>query len=329
MSFISHVSAGHHREHFKPSDLHVITAITNPVRYRSRYELYRKFADRVRGAGATLWTAEGAFGERPHEITSHDDPYHLQLRTPAEVWHKENLQNLLLHRLPHDWKYVACVDADTFFVRPDWAIETIQQLQHHAVVQMWTECVDVSPNYTIVADANGGERLPGMVAQYRRGCSWGREPYGRHPGHCGYAWAYRRDALEELGGLIDFSVCGANDHHMARGLIGNILDSINAASSPGLKHALWVWGERAKKLRRNVGVVDGLIFHHWHGRKANRQYKDRWKILVESQFDPAIDIKRDWQGVYQLNDDGSDRMVRLRDDLRGYFRSRNEDSIDV
>lgn len=328
--FIAPVSAGHHGRAFQPSDLHVITAITNPVRYRSRWNLYREFAKRVEDAGATLWTAEAAFGERPHEITFNDRERHLQLRTPAEVWHKENLQNLLVQRLPHDWKYVACVDADTFFARPDWAVETIHQLQHHAVVQMWSECVDLSPSYGIVSDASGGERLPGMVAQHHRGHRWGKQPYGKHPGHCGYAWAYRRDAWDTFGGLVDFSVCGANDHHMARALLGDdILNTVHSASSPGLKAALSHWGKRARAVRRNVGFVDGLIFHHWHGPKVNRRYTDRWQILVESQFDPATDLKRDWQGVYQLVDDGSDRLVKLRDDLRAYFRQRNEDSIDA
>jgi hypothetical protein len=329
VSFVASVSAGHHGRHFDPSQLHVVTAITNPVRYRSRYSLYREFAKRVRDAGATLWTAEGAFGERPHEITMNDEAHHLQLRTPAEIWHKENLQNLLVQRLPHDWQYVACVDADTFFARPDFAVETIHQLQHHAVVQMWSECVDLSPTYSIVPDSSGGERLPGMVAQHHRGRRWGKGPYGTHAGHCGYAWAYRRDAWDALGGLIDFSVCGANDHHMARGLLDDVRNSVNRACSPGLINALAQWGERAKAIRRNVGFVEGLIFHHWHGAKLNRRYADRWKILVDSQFDPARDLKRDWQGVYQLQDDGSDRMIRLRDDLRAYFRQRNEDSIDV
>jgi hypothetical protein len=39
----------------------------------------------------------------------------------------------------------------------------------------------------------------------------------------------------------------------------------------------------------------------------------------------ARDIKRDWQGLWQL----TDRKIRLRDELRAYFRSRDEDSTGV
>jgi hypothetical protein len=48
-------------------------------------------------------------------------------------------------------------------------------------------------------------------------------------------------------------------------------------------------------------------------------------ILRENRFDPARDIKRDWQGVWQL----TDRKPALRDGLRSYFRSRDEDSTEV
>jgi hypothetical protein len=39
-------------------------------------------------------------------------------------------------------------------------------------------------------------------------------------------------------------------------------------------------------------------------------------------------MKRDTQGLYRLHDDGSERFVKLRDDLRSYFAGRNEDSIE-
>ena len=93
-----------------------------------------------------------------------------------------------------------------------------------------------------------GEQLPGMVYQHIQSGMYGKyapidpdNPYGSgtgrrsHPGHSGYAWAATRHALDILGGLIDWSVCGANDHHMARGLLGNILDSVNRGSSPAFK----------------------------------------------------------------------------------------------
>src|SRR5229473_1294403 len=101
-------------------ELHIITAISNPCRYRTRYDLYRRFAKYVAESGARLTTVEAAFGERDFAITEPGRPDHVQLRTSHEIWHKENLINIGITRLPADWEYVAWVDADVAFARPDW-----------------------------------------------------------------------------------------------------------------------------------------------------------------------------------------------------------------
>jgi len=58
---------------------------------------------------------------------------------------------------------------------------------------------------------------------------------------------------------------------------------------------------------------------------VDRHYSDRWKILVDNKYNPESDLKRDAQGLYSL----TDRSPGLRDGIRTYFRSRNEDSIDL
>jgi hypothetical protein len=89
---------------------------------------------------------------------------------------------------------------------------------------------------------------------------------------------------------------------------------------------LYEWQARAEKyIKRDVGMMDGLLYHYWHGRKADRGYMTRPQILVKHQFNPALDLKRDWQGVWAL----TDRNIDLRDDIRAYFAARNEDSIDL
>ena len=79
----------------------------------------------------------------------------------------------------------------------------------------------------------------------------------------------------------------------------------------------------------NIGAVDGTLLHYWHGKKRLRGYNSREDILIEHAFDPRIDLHRDWQGLWQLADAGTARSLALRDKFRGYFRSRNEDSIDL
>ena len=57
--------------------------------------------------------------------------------------------------------------------------------------------------------------------------------------------------------------------------------------------------------------------------RMHRRYILRWQILQRHAFDPEADIIRDSQRLYQL----AGNKIGLRDDLRAYFRARDEDGI--
>lgn len=327
-----------HPIHIHPCDspLYVVTVVTNYARYRSRYALYKAFEKYVEDSGAILYTVEAAFGDRPFCVTQPSNPRHIQVRTIDEVWHKENLGNIGIARLPEDAKYIAFMDADVMLSRSDWVTETVHQLQHYQVIQMFSHAQDLSPKYHPLTSFTGfmysyvNSLLTGADKEaairkggYSGGCYGpGRTGTFWHPG---YAWAMTREAINILGGLIDFAVLGSADHHMATALIGQPMLSVHQDMHPNYKMLIEQWGRAADLLKKDVGYMDGLLLHYWHGKKKDRRYVDRWKILVDNQFDPITDLKRDSQGVWQL----TDRNIRLRDQIRAYFRQRNEDSIDV
>lgn len=314
------------------SKLHVCVMVSNPVRYCSRYRLFESFAAQNDGQHIEMWVVEVAYGNRPFAVTTADNPKHLQLRTNHELWHKENALSLLFsHVLKHDpsAEYFAWVDADVTFARPDWAYETLQQLQHYDVVQMFSHAKDVGPKFTPLSTEHQGfvwsyYNDPRFMKTSKR---WG---YDRG-GHPGYAWAARKSALDAVGGLIDFAIVGGGDRHMACGLIGTMDKSGPYREAdlkdlaPSFNSGLLVWQERALSLHKNIGYVDGLLLHHWHGKKVDRRYGNRWKIYTDNNYDPWTDLRRDSQGLYALRAD----RVQLRDDLRSYLRSRNEDSIEM
>jgi hypothetical protein len=316
--------------------LHVVTCVSNPVRYQSRYRLYRDFARHMRASGVLLYTAECAFGARPFEATDAANPRHLQLRTGCEMWHKENLLNLMIARLPSDWEYVAWIDADVVFARPDWAAEAVQQLQHYDIVQLFSEAHDLGPDHHVFARyrsfahsySEGVPRLQG--AGYYGGAPPQRDTGITYYHHPGYAWAMRRSAFDAVGGLLDVAVVGEADWIMARALLGEAEQVLYPGISAGYRRAILEWQGRAvRHLRANLGCVAGTLLHAWHGPKANRNYWNRCRILVESGFDPEQHLKRDWQGLYQLVDRGDPASLHLRDGLRRYFRSRNEDATQL
>ncbi len=335
-NYIDHVSQSKFGFIPFPDKLYVVTAISNSARYLARYNLYRAFAKRCADAGAILYTVEMAFGGRPFEITETDFTKHIQVRGSHELWHKENLLNIGISRLPPEAKYIAWIDADIAFARPDWAQETIHKLQHHQVVQMFSHSQDVGPNYQPVDEAiswtesiKQGLPFKGTTEEFGAS-SVTKVKQGRYikgAWHSGLAWAARREALDGMGGLIDFAILGSADRNMAAGFYGNIEQTIDPSFSPEYKLWLFNWQERAVRvLRKNVGQVDGLVYHYWHGPKIGRKYTERWKILKEHQFSPLTDIRKDAQGLYQLEDHNDQRSIDLRDDLRNYFSQRDEDS---
>jgi hypothetical protein len=303
-------------EHLK-HHFYVIAPISNPVRYLSRYRLYHEWLERMRAHKAQVLTVELQLGDRSFVVTERGNPMHLQLRGWDEIWHKENMINLAIQRLPEDWQFVAWIDTDIAFTRADWIEETVQQLQHHMWVQLFQTAIDLGPHGETLQAHNG------FAWSYLQG-----KPYGKHYSfwHPGFAWAARREAIDGVGGLIDRGILGAGDHHMALALIGRGASSYPSTIHPAYKAMVNRWQTRAlRRSRKDIGFVAGNILHAWHGKKKDRRYVERWDILTKTQYNPDSDIHRNWQGVFQLDED----KTELRDLVRQYFRQRSEDSIDL
>jgi hypothetical protein len=287
------------------------------------------FAKHMADSGVILWTCELQQGERSFCVTDPHNPYHLQLRTYSILWHKENCLNLMIERLPLDAKYVAWIDADVHFVRPDWAEEAVHLLQIHPWIQLWSECNDLTIKNEIFRTYKSfawcWHNDPGSI---EHSCYYGSKTRkGYHYPHPGFAWAARREALSNVGTLYDVGLVGSGDHVMALCIVGKSKVTYPKDASPQYIETIKTWEERAVKyLRYDLGYMDGLLISHHHGKKSNRRYLSRTQILTKSQFNPYTDLKRDTQGLYTLCED-NERQYILRDDLRRYFKERDEDDV--
>lgn len=328
-----------HKSRAHLDDMFVISVISNPVRYQRRYELYERFSRMCACAGIKLITVEMAFGDREHMVTDRSNECHLQLRSIEELWHKENMIDLGVAHARRLWphsKRFAWVDADCAPTREprDWFEETWHELQHYKVVQMWEEMIDLDHYFKTMSGAQ-----PSFMANYiKHGTPNPVEfaqiqakadcyPYGSTIfGRPGLAWAWNLDAYDEVGGMIDWAILGAGDWYMAHGLVGSM--SIPASQCHGhYAKKLLTWQERCERwIRRDVGYVRGAVYHYFHGRKKNRHYGTRGQILIDNNYDPTTDIKYDSQGLLQL-ETWEPRQMKMRDQVRGYFRSRDEDCI--
>jgi hypothetical protein len=121
---------------------------------------------------------------------------------------------------------------------------------------------------------------------------------------------------------MDRCILGSADWYMAFGLVQkNDPGPETRACTDQYKNYILNWISNATRLHANVGYVDAHMVHKFHGPKEKRQYGERWKILERNLYNPWVDIQPDHQGVYMLNGN----KPRLRDEMRRYFRVRDED----
>ena len=298
-----------------PDALHVVTCISNPLRWKSRARLFQDFQQHMLDSGADLTVVECVHGDRWPELEMSPHARHVLVRANTMTFHKENLINIGMSRLPHGWREMAWIDADIRFRDDQWVEKTLHELALYHVVQPWTHCYDLGPN--------GGHMQvhKSFAAVWRSGSRVVPGP-GYEYAHPGYAWAARRTFLEATGGLIDTAILGAADHHMALSIVGEAKMSWAGGLTEGYRAPILRWQQRAlQETGGAVGVVDGTIEHFWHGTKASRKYVERWDILKRNAYDPATDIIRNVWGVVDL----AGNKPALRRDIEAYFRQRNED----
>jgi len=300
------------------SKLHVIMVVSNPCQYARRYILAREFIKRMNlEENIILYTVELAYGSHKFYLTEAKNKRHLQLHggNCPPIWHKENMINIGVRRLlPPSWKAFAWIDADIEFENPNWGKDTLKILNGcKDIVQIFSHAVDMDRN------ENAMSIFPSFGYQLSKGRPYGGN--GINMWHPGFAWACTRRAYEKMGGLYERSVLGAGDHNMALSLIGNGGKSVNIDTTQDYKDSVLDFENRAHGLR--FGYVPGVIRHYFHGSKVNRQYSERWKILVDHEYSPTDHIEtRKSDGLLVPT---ALCPPKLLADIRQYFEERNED----
>jgi hypothetical protein len=303
-------------------NLYVIAAIFNPASYKSRTDLYFQFAEHMRNSNVTLITIECVYGNSSEfSVTDSNNTNHIQLRTNHPLWHKENLINIAIRRLPSTWKYVLWLDADIEFLESDWPLRVIEAFKKYEIIQVFKYAQFLGPQSEIIR-----HRISFTYAIAEDLIIY-KKYYNFFYPSPGYGWGMTKRAYDQVNGLIETHILGAGDNLMACCLIGKLPDGFSFPTkefSENFVKQVEEWQERVKifKDEKKIGYADCVIKHHFHGYSANRQYVDREKILIKFKFDPSKDLYTDDNGLLQLID-GKQEMI---DEIIEHFKSRNEDN---
>jgi hypothetical protein len=304
------------------NDLWVVTSYFNPVGFRTRRENYRAFRENLR---APLLTIELAYGTG-FELGPGDADRLLQLRSDQVLWQKERLINLAVEALPEHCRKVAWVDCDVIFARDDWARAASAALDEAAVIQPYRTIHDLERG----ADPNAPGQAPvvmrrvSMASRYVDGTlndsTVTPSMLGQHsPGH---AWCARREVLEAAG-LYDGMIVGGGDLGIGLAAIGRH-EAFVCAYAMGPAHAEHYrrWAVRFHEaVQGRLGVLDGDIYHLWHGSLEDRGYETRYDRLRELDFDPSADVALDENGCWRW----TTGKPALRHHVRDWFAARRED----
>jgi hypothetical protein len=326
--------------------LYAISVFFDPYQTAFRRTLFERFVKKVSSYDISLIVVELAFGDRPFEVTESGNPNHVQLRAGvgSEFFIKGALVNRGFQRLAsidRAWRKAVWIDGDVAFLRDDWVEKTLSGLDHYAVLQPWSNSIDLGPDYEVVTNEWGHDVDKSFGAAFVGGDGMFQDPnlpeegYGRGDwrAHAGYAWAIRRETFDGIGGVIDWMVTGNEDYMMAMGFSGKLRAFIikeeqekKRTFTAGYKRRLLHFADLCDRhVKRNLGYVPGTLCHGWHGRKGDRGYLSRVKINELSSFCPDTHLVYDSQGIPLITDEN----LALRDLLRKWMKSRCENATEV
>jgi hypothetical protein len=191
-----------------------VTSFFNPLNYRSRREHYDTFRAELERNGVTLYTIEGYFPGSAPTLTSYDRVTGVELS--SVLWHKERLLNLLIAALPERYTKVAWLDCDLIFADPAWHERTADSLDSYGMVQCFGDVLQLRPG---AKNPYPGDSLgPGFAKALADSAGFGYSGIRVH-GRTGFAWAARRDFLQDVG-LYDTHILGGSDHLMSHAFTG-------------------------------------------------------------------------------------------------------------
>jgi hypothetical protein len=291
---MSHASP---RPYARAEDLAVVVCHYNPHGYASRREnlgaFLEPFSEWDDAFSLVECALEGATFESPRASMS--------VRAADALWQKERLLSLAIERLPARFTKVAWLDADVLFTDHEWAPRTSRALDERPILQPFSRVVRLARGAR--TETRGSEAWESFAAVHAR-----------------------RPELHLLDrGLYDRCLSGAADHVIAHALSGDFRSAC-VLRTFGKERAFVEHFERwarplHDRVRGRIGVVEGDLFHLWHGELAHRHHTRRSRELVALGYDPARDVHVNGDGVLAL----SEGATSLRGWSRDFFGARRED----
>ena len=239
---------------------------------------------------------------------------HLQFKLSNMFWAKENLINIAINNLPIDWEYAVWIDRDVLFESNLWIDESIEKLKSADIIQTWNKLFYLNKNNEIIEPNH-----PNLSIFYTKSSPI----FYNKKGHSGMGWGINKNFYKKIGKIIDWQIVGGGDVTLAFccGMKDKEkLKQLPSVQTEGMKNEIFNYA----KLFENVkyDYVNASIYHHIHGTHENRQYKSRWDILHNNNFDPNKDIFYNRNGIIEFTKSWEKKAGKQ---IENFFFLRKED----
>lgn len=311
--------------HVKPSTspvasevgkLAIITCHFNFAGYDRPVQNLWRFIRQMEVSKLPVFGIEAALENHKFETEGLNGWKQVRISNRGMLFQKEALLNAAERLVPREFSKIAWIDADVWFENPNWFEQTEKALDVVPVVQ---------PFHRAVWQGKRGE-----IELERESCAYlvatGNERVFRdfHFGHCGFAWAVRREFFREAGGIFDLAPTGSGDVFTGAGLLNVPLDArqlVGVGMSAIAQNEQFRYRNQASHWSGGkCGFVEGRVFHEWHGTRKDRQYSERHGHI--KNFDPHRHLRRVLNTWLEWTPAAPRDMV---DGIASYFAARKED----
>jgi len=284
--------------------------------------------------GVNVLYAEMALHERGFELPDlvREDQLPVKVCGDNILWQKEALLNKLLEHLPDDCDKVCWIDCDVLFQDEDWQANVCDALQKYRLVQCfdWAGMLPKGVEFVDTIDINSfPTRFDDCSKVYGYACGMFDKQIQLGNGHPGFAWAIRRETLEEMakGGPAFYDECvfGGADLLIARAATYRHYQPDIADRHTRFHMASYIpWAQRwCDAMGYSVNYAQNQLYHLFHGKMAHRNYDIRLNTMQNIEFDPSQDIEKLDSGLWTVTEAGD----RLLPAIRAFFIGRKEDNV--
>jgi len=238
-------------------------------------------------------------GEEPF-FSENETTFHV--RANSYMFHKENLLNLLVSKLPEKYTKIVCLDGDVLFENEDWINDTIDKLDGYDVVVPFHDAYRIDPYYDTLFEC--AKTLLDLTYAVKTTTF-----------SAGYAIAFNRRFFDQIG-LYEYAIIGGGDKMT---LIDFIRLPLQIQSFGSTKKDDYI--KKIKALNLKFGYLEGILYHLYHGSLNNRQYFERHFIIKDLHLD--TDVVKNKDGVLEFVNPKKYNPIML-----GYFKNRKEDYVD-